>query len=102
MRRRSCRDPEAAFTYASEELMTGHPGSPSTIHGKDASQAVTRLFDLVKGSEAGRNDSDQVVISQLGMVVDVVVPFRERKAHSKSAKRGSPPMRSAAARRSRS
>ena len=71
------RDPEAAFTYVSE-LMTGHPGSPSTIHGKDASQAVTRLFDLVKGSEAGRNYSDQVVISQLGMVVDVVVPFRER------------------------
>jgi type IV secretion system protein VirB11 len=71
------RDPEAAHTYVSE-LMTGHPGSPSTIHGKDAPQGVTRLFNLVKGSEAGRGYTDAMLVSQLSMVVDVVIPFRER------------------------
>ena len=70
------RDPDAAYTYANE-LMTGHPGSPSTIHGADASQAVTRLFNLIKGSAAGRGYSDEMLISQLGMVVDIVIPFRE-------------------------
>jgi type IV secretion system protein VirB11 len=71
------RDPEAAYTYVSE-CMTGHPGSPSTIHGRDASQAATRLFNLFRASEAGQSYSDDMIIAQLGLAVDVIIPFRER------------------------
>jgi type IV secretion system protein VirB11 len=71
------RDPEAAYTYVSE-CMTGHPGSPSTIHGRDAPQAATRLFNLFKASEAGKSYSDDMIIAQLGLAVDVIVPFREQ------------------------
>ena len=72
------RDPEATYTYISE-AMTGHPGSPSTIHGRDASQAATRLYNLFKASEAGNSYTDDMIIAQLGMVVDVIVPFRDNK-----------------------
>lgn len=71
------RDPEAAFTYLSE-CLTGHPGSPSTIHGKDAAQAATRLFNLFKASEAGGSFSDEMILAQLAMAVDVIMPFREQ------------------------
>jgi type IV secretion system protein VirB11 len=71
------RDPEAAYTYVSE-CMTGHPGSPSTIHGRDAPQAATRLFNLFRASESGKSYSDDMIIAQLGLAVDVIVPFRER------------------------
>jgi type IV secretion system protein VirB11 len=71
------RDPEAAYTYVSE-CMTGHPGSPSTIHGQDASQAAARLFNLFRASESGKSYSDDMIIAQLGLAVDVIVPFREK------------------------
>jgi hypothetical protein len=71
------RDPEAAYTYVSE-CMTGHPGSPSTIHGRDAPQAATRLFNLFRASESGKAYSDDMIIAQLGLAVDVIVPFREK------------------------
>jgi type IV secretion system protein VirB11 len=70
------RDPAAVYTYVSE-CTTGHPGSPSTIHGSNAPQAATRLFNLFKASDAGRNYGDEMIISQLGMAVDLIVPFRE-------------------------
>jgi type IV secretion system protein VirB11 len=70
------RDPEAAYTYVSE-CMTGHPGSPSTIHGRDAKQAAVRLFNLFKASPEGRSFSDEMIKAQLGLVVDVIIPFRE-------------------------
>jgi type IV secretion system protein VirB11 len=70
------RDPEAAYTYVSE-CMTGHPGSPSTIHGRNASQAAIRLYNLFKASPEGRSYDKDEVAAQLGMVVDVIIPFRE-------------------------
>jgi type IV secretion system protein VirB11 len=72
------RDEEAAYTYA-DEVCTGHPGSASTIHGKNAKEAFRRLFKLVKGSEAGRHMDDETVIQEIGDAVDVIVPFRERE-----------------------
>ena len=70
------RDPAAAFTYVSE-CLTGHPGSPSTIHGRDAPQAVVRLSNLFKASTAGGSFSHEMIKMQLGMAVDVIVPFNE-------------------------
>ena len=70
------RDAEAAYLYVNE-VMTGHPGSPSTLHGRDAQQAATRLFNLFKASDAGRSYSDAMIIQQLGMVVDAIIPFAE-------------------------
>jgi len=70
------RDPDAAYIYVSE-CMTGHPGSPSTIHGRNANQAAIRLFNLFRASPEGRSYSDEMIIAQLGMAVDVIVPFRE-------------------------
>nr|WP_294577130.1 ATPase, T2SS/T4P/T4SS family [uncultured Rhodopila sp.] len=72
------RDPEATYTYVAE-AMTGHPGSPSTIHGKDASQAAVRLFNLFQASEAGRSFTPEMIKAQLGMAVDMIIPFREHE-----------------------
>lgn len=70
------RDPEAAYVFISE-CSTGHPGSPSTIHGKDAPQAASRLFNLFKASESGKTFDKDMIIAFLGLAVDVIVPFRE-------------------------
>lgn len=70
------RDPEAAFTFV-HEVGTGHPGSATTIHGKDAGQGFRRLFNLVKASEAGRSYDDDTIISLLESAIDIIVPFEE-------------------------
>lgn len=70
------RDPEAAHTFVSE-VTTGHLGSASTIHGKDASQGAVRLFNLFKASEAGRSYSDEMITRQLAMSVDCLIPFSQ-------------------------
>lgn len=70
------RDPDAAFTYVSE-CLTGHPGSPSTIHGRDAKQAAARLFNLFKASDEGSSFDKEMIKAQIGMAVDVIVPFNE-------------------------
>jgi type IV secretion system protein VirB11 len=72
------RDPEAAYTFV-HEVGTGHPGSSTTIHGKDAAQAFRRLFNLVKGSEAGRSYDDATIVSLLEGTIDIIVPFQERR-----------------------
>jgi type IV secretion system protein VirB11 len=72
------RDPEATYTYISEGT-TGHPGSPSTIHGRDAVQAATRLYNLFRASDAGKSYTDEMIKAQLGMAVDMIVPFREHE-----------------------
>ncbi len=71
------RDPEAAYTFI-HEVGTGHPGSSTTIHGKDAGQAFRRLFNLIKGSEAGRSYDDDTIISLLDGAIDIIIPFQER------------------------
>lgn len=71
------RDPEAAYVFV-HEVGTGHPGSSTTIHGKDAGQAFRRLFNLVKASDAGRSYDDGTITSLLAGAIDVIVPFQER------------------------
>lgn len=68
------RDADSAWVYANE-AMAGHPGSPTTIHGKDAPQIAKRLFNLVKGSAEGRSVDDRTIVDLLAAVVDVIVPI---------------------------
>ena len=68
------RDPEAAYVYINE-VMTGHPGSITTIHGRNAAQAMARLFTLVKGSPEGRSYDDATLLHMISHAVDVVIPF---------------------------
>lgn len=65
---------DAAWTYLNE-VMTGHPGSMTTIHGEDARSAFMRLFSLVKGSPRGRSLEDGTVASMLAAAVDVIIPL---------------------------
>jgi type IV secretion system protein VirB11 len=68
------RDPAAAYVYINE-VMTGHPGSLTTIHGRDAPQAFKRLFNLIKGSDKGAHYADQTLIDMLDGAIDLIVPF---------------------------
>jgi type IV secretion system protein VirB11 len=70
-------DKEAAETYVSE-IISGHPGSITTIHGRDASQAFKKLFTLVKSSDAGGSQEDATVISTLASAIDVIMPLNSK------------------------
>ena len=65
---------DAAWTYINE-VVSGHPGSITTIHGRNAEQAFKRLFALVKGTPQGGQWDDQTLIDFLSSAVDVIIPF---------------------------
>lgn len=65
---------DAAWTYINE-VVSGHPGSITTIHGANPSQAFQKLFSLVKGSAQGSNWDDQTLANFLSSAVDLVIPF---------------------------
>jgi type IV secretion system protein VirB11 len=65
---------DAAWTYLNE-VVSGHPGSISTIHGADPVQAFKKLFALVKGSAQGAALEDRTLIEMLSAAIDVIVPF---------------------------
>ena len=65
---------EAAWTYVNE-VVSGHPGSITTIHGRDPSQAFKRLFALVKGSARGAQWDDRTLCDLLASAVDLIIPF---------------------------
>ncbi|RVJ68557.1 P-type DNA transfer ATPase VirB11 [Sinorhizobium medicae] len=66
---------DAAWAYLSE-VVSGHPGSISTIHGADAVQGFKKLFSLVKSSPQGAAIEDRTLIDMLSAAIDVIVPFR--------------------------
>ncbi len=68
------RDNEAAWTYLNE-IVSGHPGSLTSIHGKDAAQAFKKLYSLVKGSASGGRWDRQTLVDFLASAVDVIMPF---------------------------
>ena len=68
------REPNTAWVYLNE-VSTGHPGSPTTIHGETAPQAMRRLFSLLKGSREGASIGDAVLLGMLGAAIDVVIPI---------------------------
>jgi type IV secretion system protein VirB11 len=65
---------DAAWTYLNE-VVSGHPGSISTIHGGNPVQGFKKLFSLVKGSEQGAALEDKTLIDMLSAAIDVIVPF---------------------------
>jgi type IV secretion system protein VirB11 len=67
---------EAAWVYVNE-VVSGHPGSITTIHGFGAGEAFRRLFALVKGSAKGAALEDRTLVELLSAAVDVIVPLQE-------------------------
>jgi type IV secretion system protein VirB11 len=65
---------DAAWTYVNE-VVSGHPGSISTIHGANPVQGFKKLFSLVKGSPQGAALEDRTLIDMLSAAIDVIVPF---------------------------
>ena len=65
---------DAAWTYLNE-VVSGHPGSISTIHGANPVQGFKKLFSLVKGSPQGAALEDRTVVEMLSAAVDVIIPF---------------------------
>jgi len=65
---------DAAWTYINE-VVSGHPGSITTIHGRNPEQAFKRLFALVKGSPQGGRWDDRTLMDFLASAVDLIVPF---------------------------
>ena len=70
---------DAAWTYVNE-VVSGHPGSITTIHGANAPQAFKRLFALVKGSAKGAQWDDRTLIDLLAAAVDLIIPFENSGA----------------------
>lgn len=66
---------DAAWTYLNE-VVSGHPGSISTIHGANPVQGFKKLFSLVKGSAQGAAFEDKTLLDMLSAAVDVIVPFQ--------------------------
>ncbi|RAZ82147.1 P-type DNA transfer ATPase VirB11 [Mesorhizobium hawassense] len=66
---------DAAWAYLSE-VVSGHAGSISTIHGADPVQGFKKLFSLVKSSRQGAAVEDRTLLDMLSAAVDVIVPFR--------------------------
>ena len=65
---------DAAWTYINE-IVSGHPGSITTIHGRNPEQAFRRLFALVKGSPQGGRWDDKTLMEFLSAAVDLIIPF---------------------------
>jgi type IV secretion system protein VirB11 len=67
------RDPEAASVFL-DEVMAGHPGSLSTLHGRNAPEGARRLFNLVKSNKSGPGTEDETLAAQLGSAIDFIIP----------------------------
>ncbi|NTG71354.1 P-type DNA transfer ATPase VirB11 [Agrobacterium rhizogenes] len=65
---------DAAWAYLSE-VVSGHPGSISTIHGANPIQGFKKLFSLVKSSTQGASLEDRTLIDMLATAIDVIIPF---------------------------
>jgi type IV secretion system protein VirB11 len=67
---------DAAWSYLTA-ICSGHPGSWTTIHGRDASDALRRLSLLVKSSEAGRGMEREDLITLISSSIDVIIPLEK-------------------------
>lgn len=65
------RDSEAASVFLNE-IMAGHPGAVTTLHGRNAPEAAKRLFDLIK--EGRPNTQDETIANQIASAVDYIIP----------------------------
>lgn len=69
------RTGEAAWVYLNG-IMTGHPGSPTTIHGRNPAEAFRRMFALCKGTPGGGAMDDTRLARMIADAVDVIIPLR--------------------------
>ncbi len=65
---------DAAWSYLTA-ICSGHPGSWTTIHGRDAADAIRRLSLLVKSSPAGRALERDDLHELIAASIDVVIPL---------------------------
>jgi len=72
------RDAEAAAMFI-DEVSAGHPGSMSTIHGKNPADAARRLFNMFKASPAGTGMQDDTVVATLAAAIDFILPVENDK-----------------------
>jgi type IV secretion system protein VirB11 len=56
--------------------MTGHPGSPTTIHGRTPAEAFRRMFALCKGTRGGGAMDDARLARMIADAVDAIIPLR--------------------------
>jgi type IV secretion system protein VirB11 len=73
------RNEEVAAVYVNE-AMSGHPGSPTTIHGRTPGEAARRLVQMVEKATGLGVDA---VIAMLETVVDMILPI-ENEAGARS------------------
>jgi type IV secretion system protein VirB11 len=67
-------DADAAATYVME-VVSGHPGSITTIHGADAAQAFKRLYGLVSAGSGASSQRPETILTMLESTVDCIIPF---------------------------
>lgn len=67
---------DAAWSYLTA-ICSGHPGSITTIHGRDPADALRRLALLVKSSEAGRGLERDDLISLITSSIDAIIPLEK-------------------------
>ena len=72
------RDPEVAYLYL-QEGMAGHPGSPTTIHGKKPGEAARRLVNMILSSPAGKNLTVDALLDMLETAIDVIIPIENEQ-----------------------
>jgi type IV secretion system protein VirB11 len=65
-------DDDAADTYVTQ-VISGHPGSITTIHGRDAAQAFKKLFGMVS-----KTRDTAMVMNTLCSAIDVIMPFQSK------------------------
>ncbi|MDO9713199.1 ATPase, T2SS/T4P/T4SS family [Paracraurococcus lichenis] len=72
------RDAEASWVFLND-CMAGHPGSPTTIHGGTAQQAVRRLFSNIQASEEARGMDGERLIEFMETAIELIVPIQNSR-----------------------
>jgi type IV secretion system protein VirB11 len=76
---------KAAYTYL-VAAATGHPGSITTIHGRDAAEALQRLRILAK---SWGNVEDSTINQMISNSIDIILPLYETAGETLSRAIGS-------------
>jgi type IV secretion system protein VirB11 len=67
---------DAAWDYI-KSANTGHPGGIFSTHANSAAETPTRIADLVKSSEVGRNIDYDMILRTIHATIDVIVYMRD-------------------------
>ncbi|EIF32247.1 Flp pilus assembly protein, ATPase CpaF [Burkholderia sp. Ch1-1] len=67
---------DAAWDYI-KSANTGHPGGIFSTHANSAAETPTRIADLVKSSEVGRNIDYDMILRTIHATIDVIIYMRD-------------------------